>query len=174
VEHPPVVSGGTHDYPAPPGLVAHPLPADSPIFEGYHPVDPGPEFTKPEGGLAYPDDSLPSKPYAIPGTIISDAQLPAGAVVDRFGSSYGSYMSPEGVPFAERALPPESALKPYCQYIVADPAKLPPGYHIEESQAASWFHQPGGGTQYRIIGPDGKDAPVDALLDSGYLKGPEK
>src|ERR1700722_14128746 len=49
-----------------------------------------------------------------------------------------------------------------------------PGYHIEQSQAAPWFHQPGGGTQYRIIGPDGKDAPVDALLESGYLKGPGK
>jgi hypothetical protein len=110
----------------------------------------------------------------MPGTIVPDAHLPPGTVVDRFGSSQGSYLSPNGVPFAERALPPESALKPYCQYVVDDPTKLPPGYHIEQSQAAPWFHQPGGGTQYRIIGPDGKDAPVDALLESGYLKEPGK
>jgi Tuberculosis necrotizing toxin len=171
---PPVAGGGAHPSAPPPGLVAHPLPADSPLFDGYHPIAPGPEFTKADGSLNYPDDMLPSKPYAIPGTVIPDAHLTPGTVIDRFGWSTGSYLSPEGVPFAERALDPDSALKPYCQYIVDDPAKLPPGYHIEESQAAPWFHQPGGGMQYRIIGPDGKNAPVDALLDSGYLKDPSK
>ena len=55
-----------------------------------------------------------------------------------------------------------------------DPTKLPPGYHIEQSQAAPGSTNPAGGTQYRIIGPDGKDAPVDALLESGYLKEPGK
>jgi hypothetical protein len=35
---------------------------------------------------------------------------------------------------------------------------------------APWFHQPGGGIQFRVIGPDGKDAPVDALVESGYLE----
>jgi hypothetical protein len=54
--------------------------------------------------------------------------------------------------------------------VVADPANLPRGYHIEQSQVAPWFHQPGGGIQYRIIGPDGKSAVVQALIDSGYLK----
>jgi Hydrolase N-terminal helical domain/Tuberculosis necrotizing toxin len=171
---PPVAAGGAHHSAPPPGLVAHPLPADSPLFDGYRPIEPGPEFTKADGSLNYPDDMLPSKPYAIPGTVIPDAHLTPGTVIDRFGWSTGSYLSPEGVPFAERALDPDSALKPYCQYIVDDPAKLPPGYHIEESQAAPWFHQPGGGMQYRIIGPDGKNAPVDALLDSGYLKDPSK
>jgi len=170
----PPAGGGAHPSAPPPGLVAHPLPADSPLFDGYHPIAPGPEFTDADGKLIYPDDALPSKPYAIPGTIVPDAHLPPGTVIDRFGSSTGAYLSPEGVPFAERALPPESALKPYCQYIVDDPAKLPPGYHIEQSQAAPWFHQPGGGTQYRIIGPDGENAPVDALLDSGYLKDQSK
>jgi len=145
------------------------LQPDHPLFDGYHPVDPGPEFTNPDGTLIYPDDTLPTKPYAIPGTVIPDAHLPAGTALGRFGFPGGSYLAPEGTPFAQLALPPSSAAKPYYQYFVEDPAKLPPGYHIEQSQAAPWFKQPGGGTQYRVIGPDGQDAPVDALVESGYL-----
>ncbi len=152
------------DTPAPP-----PLPADHQLFHGYTPVDPGPEFTSPDGRLFYPDDTLPTKPYAVPGTVFPDANLPAGTVLSRFGNPTGAYLAPEGTPFAELSLPPHSALNPYNEYFVKDPTLLPPGYHIEQSQVAPWFHQPGGGTQYRVIGPNGKDAPVDALLDSGYL-----
>ena len=53
--------------------------------------------------------------------------------------------------------------------VVADPTALPPGYNIEQSQAAPWCGQPGGGIQYRIIGPTGNDASFQSLLDSGYL-----
>lgn len=155
---------------APAPDVAPPLPPDSPLFNGYEPIPPGPEFTNADGGLIYPDDSLPEKPYAIPGTVIDNAQIPQGTVIDRFGYPSGAYLSPEGVPFAERALPPDSALKPYHQYVVDDPSKLPPGWRIEQSQAAPWFHQPGGGTQYRIIAPDGDEASVDALIEWGFLR----
>lgn len=34
--------------------------------------------------------------------------LPAGALVDRFGSEYGSYASPAAAPFMQRGLPPSS------------------------------------------------------------------
>ncbi|OBG91351.1 hypothetical protein A5697_00435 [Mycobacterium sp. E3251] len=146
-----------------------PLPSDHELFHGYHPIDPGPEFRNPDGSLFYPDDTLPTKPYAVPGTVIPDAPLKPGAVLGRFGSPFGSYLAPEGTPFAELSLPPESALKPYYQYVVKDPTALPPGYHVEQSQVAPWFHQPGGGIQYRVIGPDGNDAPVQALEDSGFL-----
>lgn len=168
---PPLAGGGTHAAaPLPANEVPPPLPHDSPVFDEYHPIDPGPEFTKADGTLLYPDDTLPSKPYAIPGTVVPDAHLSAGTVIDRFGYPGGTYLSPEGVPFAERALPPESALKPYYQYVVNNPTALPPGWHIEESQAAAWFHQPGGGAQYRIISPPGVDPSVDELVESGYLK----
>ncbi|MGE2724402.1 glycohydrolase toxin TNT-related protein [Mycolicibacterium pulveris] len=159
---------GTHasipDGPPPP------LPLESPLFDGYDPVPPGPEFTRPDGSLIYPDSSLPSKPYAVPGTVVPDAELPPGTVLDRFGHPGGAWLSADGTPFAERALPPDSATKPYHQYVVNDPTKLPTGYHIEQSKVAPWFNQPGGGIQYRIIGPDGRDAPVQHLLDSQYLK----
>ncbi len=173
-EHPPVPAHEPapveHAPPAPPGLVAHPLPAESSLFEGYHPVDPGPEFTNADGSLIYPDQSLPSKPYAVPGTIVPNAQLAPGTELSRFGFPGGEYLAPDGTPFAQLSLPPSSALKPYCEYVVADPAKLPPGWQIEQSEVAPWFHQPGGGTQYRIIAPRGQEPSVQELLDWGYLK----
>ncbi|MGE2736071.1 TNT domain-containing protein [Mycolicibacterium vaccae] len=152
--------------------VSPPLPAvpDSPLFDGYDPIPPGPEFISADGSLIYPDDSLPSKPYAIPGTVVPDAQLPAGTELGRFGYPGGTYLAPEGTPFAELSLPPDSAAKPYFRYVVADPTALPPGWRIEQSQAAPWFHQPGGGTQYRIIAPPGSEPSVDSLRQSGYLK----
>jgi hypothetical protein len=112
-------SPGSHDA-TPPGdhgpshhpSTPHPLPPDSPLFDGYHPVDPGPEFTNPDGSFRNPDDSLPDKPYAVPGTVVPDTQLHAGTVLGRFGYPGGAWLSPEATPFADLALPPESALKP--------------------------------------------------------------
>jgi hypothetical protein len=166
---PPLAVGGTHVAVPPVDEVPPPLPHDSPLFDGYHPIAPGPEFTKADGSLLYPDDRLPTKPYAVPGTVVPDAHLAPGTIIDRFGYPGGGYLGPEGVPFAERSLPPSSALNPYFRYVVEDPTALPPGWHIEESQAAPWFHQPGGGTQYRIIRPDGKTGSVDDLLGFGVL-----
>jgi hypothetical protein len=176
-EHPPptthepgLAGGATHTAPPVAGEVPHPLPSDSPLFDGYHAIEPGPEFTRADGSLIYPDDSLPSKPYAIPGTVIPDAHLPAGTELGRFGYPSGAYLAPEGTRFAEVSLPPASAAKPYYQYVVNDPTALPPGWHIEQSQAAPWFHQPGGGTQYRVIRPDGKNGSVADLVAFGVLR----
>jgi hypothetical protein len=70
-------------------LAGAPLPPESSLFDGYDPTPPGPAFTNPDGGLIYPDDSLPSKPYAVPGTVIDDAEIPQGTAIDRFGSPFG-------------------------------------------------------------------------------------
>ncbi|WP_231984038.1 TNT domain-containing protein [Mycobacterium sp. 852013-51886_SCH5428379] len=125
-----------HGADAPLSYGPAPLPPESPLFDGYDPLPPGPDFTDPDGGLIYPDDSSPAKPYAVPGSIIDNAEIPRGTVIDRFGSPYGAWLSPDGTPFAERALPPDSASKPYYQYVVDDPSQLPPGWRIEQSQAA--------------------------------------
>ncbi|KKC05549.1 TNT domain-containing protein [Mycobacterium nebraskense] len=153
------------DAPAPP-----PLPHEHELFHGYHPVEPGPEFTNPDGTLLYPDDTLATKPYAVPGTIIPDANLQQGTVLSRFGYPGGGYLAPDGTPFAQVALPPESALKPYFQYVVKDPTALPHGWHIEQSQVAPWFHQPGGGQQYRIIDEFGNTGTVEELVRWGFLR----
>ena len=147
---------------------AAPLPLDARLFVGYRATYN--DQVRPDGGgLAYPDDNDPSKPYAIPGTVVPDVQLPYGLVLSRFGYAGGSYLAPDGAFFAQLALPPSSSVAPYFEYVVADPTKIPSGYRIEQSQVAPWFGQPGGGIQYRITGPDGKDAPVQALVSAGFL-----
>ncbi|MCV7385563.1 TNT domain-containing protein [Mycolicibacter longobardus] len=166
-EHAPHASG---PHVAPQAAEVHPLPPESPLFDGYHPIEPGPQYTDSAGHLIYPNDSLASKPYAIPGTVIPDADLAAGTELGRFGSEYGGYMAPKGTPFAELSLPPESATKPYLRYVVNDPTALPPGWHIEQSQTAPWFHQPGGGTQFRIIRPDGTTGAVNDLERFGVVR----
>ncbi len=145
-----------------------PLPLTSRLFVGYSATYNN-QVRPDGGGLTYPDDNDPSKPYAIPGTVVPDVALPAGVVLSRFGYSGGSYLATAGSFFAQLALPPSSSVAPYFEYVVADPAKLPASFHIEQSQVASWFGQPGGGVQYRITGPDGRDAPVQLLINSGFL-----
>ncbi len=169
---------GEHHVPALPDSTPPPAPhqpppplqPDHPLFHGYHPGDPGPEFTKPDGSLIYPDDTLPTKPYAITGTVIPDAKLAPGAVLERFGFPGGAYLAPDGTPFAQLALPPGSALKPYYQYVIEDPAGLPSGWHIEQSQVAPWFNQPGGGQQLRILKPDGTNGSVEDLERFGVVR----
>lgn len=174
VEHAPA---GPHAAPAPDSPAAPPpepppppLASDHPLFDGYHPVEPGPEFTHPDGSLRYPDDTLPTKPYAVPGTVVPNADLAPGTVLSRFGYPVGGYLAPEGTPFAELALPPSSAIKPYFQYVVDDPSCLPPGWHIEQSEVAPWFHQPGGAQQFRIINENGETGDVAELVRWGYLR----
>jgi hypothetical protein len=147
-----------------------PAPPDSPLFDGYEATDPGPEFTDSDGQLIYPDDSLESKPYAIPGTVVPDANLPTGMELGRFGYPGGAYLTPEGTPFAELSLPPSSAAKPYYQYVVKDGSRLPPGWRIEESKVAPWFHQPGGGIQFRVIDDFGANGSVEELIRWGFLR----
>ncbi|WP_131813810.1 TNT domain-containing protein, partial [Mycolicibacter kumamotonensis] len=106
----------------------------------------------------------------IPGTVIPDANLAAGTELGRFGYPGGGYLAPQGTPFAQLSLPPESATKPYYTYVVNDAAALPPGWHIEQSRAAQWFHQPGGGTQYRILDEYGKNGSVEELVRWGFLR----
>ena len=65
--HVPVLADSPPPVPQEP---PRPLPADSPLFHGYHPIEPGPEFTNADGSLLYPDDALATKPYAVPGTVI--------------------------------------------------------------------------------------------------------
>ncbi|WP_371744001.1 TNT domain-containing protein [Mycobacterium sp. DL592] len=156
-----------------------PLPLDSWLFVGYNPVYP--VVTPPPctvncnqigtagQGLSYPDDKDPTKPYAIPGTVVPNINLPAGTPLGRWGYSGGSFLAPAGTHYAQLSLPPASQVAPYFEYVVANPANLPPGLRIEQSQAAPWFGQPGGGIQYRITDANNNDAPVQALLDSGFL-----
>jgi uncharacterized Zn-binding protein involved in type VI secretion len=94
--------------------------------------------------------------------------LAPGTKLDRYGRPQGQYMGAAGDSISQRALesPPTGAPHKYTSQL---------GLHVEESKVAPWFDQPGGGTQYRVIDPTGKnprynvqDAIDDGLLTIGH------
>lgn len=79
---------------------------------------------------------------AIPGTERA-TYLEPGTRIDRYGRpDAGGFVSPEGVPYENRALRPGT--DGYTVYEVNKP--LP----VTESRATPWFNQPGGGPQYEL------------------------
>jgi uncharacterized protein YukE len=111
-----------------------------------------------------PNDGFPS------GYVPEPAHLPTGSIIDRFGSDYGRYLAPDGTPFADRALTPESVGGDYNRYMVTGKA-LPPGWQIVEGPIEPWFGQTPslGSLQYMITGPDGVKVSVKELVDRGIL-----
>lgn len=117
------------------------------------------------GSRNYPlNDGFP------PGYVPQPAQLPEGAIIDRFGSEYGRYLAPDGTPVADRALAPESVGGDYNRYMVTG-MPLPPGWQIVEGPVQPYYGQTPspGSLQYMIVGPDGVKVNVKELLDRGIL-----
>ncbi|WP_413471196.1 TNT domain-containing protein [Streptomyces noursei] len=97
---------------------------------------------------------------------------------------WGSYLSPSGVTFGQRAIPPanlylEGSKSSYYVYELARPwsdiAKYGKAGDIQAGQIAPWFEQPGGGIQYKLpklTTADGKsfDLNVKWLKENGFLK----
>jgi hypothetical protein len=102
-------------------------------------------------------------------------ELPRGLVVDQFGQESGSYLHPDGTPFAQRALPP-SVLSTtdqrypynYHRYQVAKP------FRVRAGLVAPAFEQPGGGIQFKVepgfITESSNLVTIRWLLREGYLK----
>uniref|UniRef100_A0AAU2VCY5 TNT domain-containing protein n=1 Tax=Streptomyces sp. NBC_00003 TaxID=2903608 RepID=A0AAU2VCY5_9ACTN len=104
---------------------------------------------------------------------------------DRFGAPTGGFLSPTGVPFAQRAIPPanlefEAGKSSYHVYEWVRPwsdiAKYGKAGDIQAGKIAPFFEQPGGGTQYLLpkltpVG-GGKDYFINVqwLLDNKFLK----
>ena len=87
-----------------------------------------------------------------------DEVLQPGARIDRYGSDYGSFTSPEGTPYEMRAVAPGTDQRPYSVFEVDE------SINVKSGSIASWFDEPGGGIQYLL--PD----TVDELLDAGILR----
>ncbi|MUL41046.1 DUF4237 domain-containing protein [Streptomonospora sp. PA3] len=106
----------------------------------------------------------------------AEKAVPAGAMVDRFGSPFGSFLAPAGTPFSERALPPDSLNTwpggpehNYRCYRVAE------SFTARVGPIAPAFEQPGGGLQI-LLEPglveeaDGLDElGADSMVEWGYL-----
>lgn len=71
--------------------------------------------------------------------------LQPGERIDRYGRPAGSFASPEGTLYTERALPPGSSAGPYYVYEVLKP------FVVKGGPAAPWFGELGGGTQYETF-----------------------
>lgn len=83
--------------------------------------------------------------------------LTPGRQVDRFGSEFGSFFSPTGESFAARAVPYVCGQMDYRVYVVQTP--IP----VKSCQAAPWFGEPGGATQYQTPKP-AKDLVADGSM----------
>lgn len=149
-----------------------------PQFSGFQPFEhmsPG-ELNKgwdPQGGWngngGWRPDAYPDNAGAVRGSEV-DTVLQPNAFIDRYGTDYGAYVSPQETPFAERAIPPDSLGAPgknfnYHSYEVLKP--LP----VTASTIAPAFGQSGGGLQMlsRVL-VNGKPASVGWLVDHGYLR----
>ncbi|WP_308780321.1 TNT domain-containing protein [uncultured Clostridium sp.] len=84
--------------------------------------------------------------------------LKPGEKIDRYGSDYGSFASPEGISYGQRALAPGTDLKPYSVFEVIKPMKVKAG------EIAPWFNETGGGIQYLL--PD----IIDELLEARIIR----
>lgn len=101
------------------------------------------------------------------------ATLLPGQHIDRYGSEYGSFLAPEGLPYATRSIPPSSldsvpaAGCNYHDYRVVKP------FTVDAGPIAPWFGQPGLGLQYQLdasLIPGGPaQLNVMWLVDNGYL-----
>lgn len=120
----------------------------------------------PQGGYAL-------TPLGVP--IISQVTLIQGQLVDRFGSEGGSYLAPDGTPYAARGIPPES-LNPfpggqpcnYSRYRVVKP------FPVDAGPIAPALGQSGFGMQYVLdttLFPGVTErVNVAYLLANGYLE----
>ena len=82
-----------------------------------------------------------------------------GTIIDRYGSNgSGRYFSPDGTPYAERALPPFMERQPYNRYRVVQP------FDVKAGEIAPWFNQPGKGIQFL------SDYSLKYLLKHGYIE----
>lgn len=84
--------------------------------------------------------------------------LKPGTRIDRYGYEGGTFASPQGTPYANRALAPRTESKPYNIYEVVKPVD------VQGGKIASWFDQPGGGIQYEF------SQSISKLLESGIIK----
>ncbi|KMO82520.1 TNT domain-containing protein [Mycolicibacterium chlorophenolicum] len=106
-----------------------------------------------------------------PGYVPQPAHLPEGTIIDRFGSEYGQYLSPDGTPYSDRAITPETLGGEYNRYMVTG-APLPSGWRIVEGPVEPWFGQTPspGALQYMVVGPEGTRISVNDLLEKGIIE----
>lgn len=141
---------------------------------GYHPVDVFLDrfYDADAGSWRYPPDDgyvvgLDGEP------VRWEQTLSRGWLIDRYGSEYGGFLAPAGLPYTTRSIPPSNLVgNPaagcnYYRYQVLRP------FDVQAGPIAPWFFQTGGGLQYQLSASLVPGAPdrmnVMWLVDNGYL-----
>ncbi len=91
--------------------------------------------------------------------------IPAGALIDRFGSEGGTFFSPRGASFKSRAVPYVCKMMDYRIYKVLKP--IP----VKACNAAPWFNDPGGAKQVQTADPAYKLVADNAMVAVFYEAG---
>lgn len=99
-------------------------------------------------------------------------KLEQGTIIDRYGGPNGTFVSPAGIPYEQRALALHSDDAPYHKY------KTLIEFEVEGGKIAPWFDRPGGGIQYFTGNTKIKhletgelfEATVENLLKLGYIR----
>ncbi|OBF50300.1 hypothetical protein A5787_08445 [Mycobacterium sp. 852002-50816_SCH5313054-b] len=150
----------------------------SKIFEGYEPlagrtpVEFEREFAvRGPDGKTFWDWDVQAPKNGFAGHPFETNHIPTDLRLDRLGPNGGGFLSPEGIPLAERATPPGLA----AQYHLFEGTgrEIPPGqdWVVQHGPAKGAFGQPGGGDQWIVLDKStGKPVPVDELIKARLLR----
>lgn len=99
--------------------------------------------------------------------------LVPGRRIDRYGSEYGGFLAPAGLPYTTRSIPPSNLVgtpAAGCNYHLYEVLRP---FAVQAGPIAPWFFQLGGGMQYQLTGALVPGAPARLsvlwLVDNGYL-----
>ncbi|WP_076056570.1 TNT domain-containing protein [Mycobacterium colombiense] len=148
------------------------------ILDGYEPLagrtvdDFNREFTiQSSSGERIWDWDVQAPKNGFAGAAVESNHIPAGLHLDRVGPNGGGFLSPEGIPLAERATPPGLA----AQYHIFEGTgrEIPAGkdWVVQHGPAKDAFGQPGGGDQWIVLDRStGRPVPVDELIQRRLLR----
>jgi predicted ribonuclease toxin of YeeF-YezG toxin-antitoxin module len=86
-----------------------------------------------------------------------EMELEKGILIDRYGGPGGSFFSPEGISYEQRALALHSDEADYYVYRVLE------NFGVTGGKIAPWFDRPGGGTQFIKYHENGKAYSIEEL-----------
>jgi hypothetical protein len=125
-------------------------------------------YVQENGDWRYPDNDGAVAGHRLKFSDVGEFQRHYGNVLDRFGDDGGKYFSPDGTPFEERALPPDSLGKPYLRMRLT--GELPAGWRIEVAEVAPAFGRDGGGLQIRVLDANDQAMRMYQLEEQGIVK----
>lgn len=132
-----------------------------------------PRASSGNGGWSYPPDNG----YAIGADgkpVEFRLTLRTGSDVDRYGSEYGRFLSPAGLPYAMRSIPPQNLVSTPPESCNYHDYEVLRSFTVEAGPIAPWFAQPGYGLQYQLEATLLPGHPpainVKWLLTNGYLQ----